>query len=916
MRKIAPLVIATLASCSHEFSNPIEAGPTGSIRGTLVQHADDEDTLPVSGAVCTLEGTNRSAETDAVGFFNIVSVEDGSYILICRSDDELGNPVTVLQVVEVKNGVAVDLGVLIATRPGALQGTARLQERTTHGGVRIEIPGTSLAASTDDDGRFELTSVPEGSYTLRFSADGYLDVDLTSVDVYASETTQIEPVTLPLSTGPSGTILLDGGSDIALTRSITVSVVASDAAVRMMLSTSSTFVDADWRAVAGLVPWAFSSDGEKTLYARFSDANGLESAPVEDHIIVDTLPPTGGVVINNDALVAGTSDVVLSLFAEDEGAGVTEMQLSNDPTFAGATWSAFTAFREWSLEPGEGTRRVYARFRDGAGRISSDAAEDDIEVDTSSPVGGIWFAEGPYTRTNNVTLLAAATGAVQMRISRDAELSSPVLQAYSASTPLYLVPVGSPVEDGTYGVWVEFIDGSGNAAEPVTASIILDATAPTLPQLLGSAPTPTNELTVFIPFAAASIDASPITYLYAFDGTEPTWVEGTIEERDEHTGIVIALPDVADGELNVLITVRDAAGNVPRDGLGQIARRAAPVLLDRVAPSLGTVDLFLEREVTNGYSFVVRSTGFVSDPCTLHYGASSTSEASLPFPSSPQELLTLVLQPMSSYLIEATCADAAGNSWASGARRIETGSLLGTTITSNTTLSSANGPLWVDYVMVSDGVTLTLAPGTWLRGIHHEGASTLTIGGEMFDVVAEGTEEEPIRLEDVTILSYAAGTYRHIEAVTRRYSPGVYARDLVVEDSRFAGGTVEAGFSITAGANVCVVRRNVFSGYAAVGTTRCDSATVENNRFQQTVYPLAISPATVVVRNTLNTVDVSGDGAGVTVMLGGNDWGTTSVTEIMDNRLDLTDAPGATVDLQPLLSAPDASTPGPWTPSW
>ena len=91
-------------------------------------------------------------------------------------------------------------------------------------------------------------------------------------------------------------------------------------------------------AVCNTIPpsrtWIFDSDGEKRLYAKFADANGLESAPASDSIIIDTTPPfNGSVSINNGALATNSTAVTLNLSATDATTSVAQTKISNTPDF-------------------------------------------------------------------------------------------------------------------------------------------------------------------------------------------------------------------------------------------------------------------------------------------------------------------------------------------------------------------------------------------------------------------------------------------------------------------------------------------------------------------------------------------------------------------------------------------------------
>lgn len=83
-------------------------------------------------------------------------------------------------------------------------------------------------------------------------------------------------------------------------------------------------------------------------------------------IVPDTIPPgTGSLLINAGAASTTSQTVSLTLGASDN-IGVTEMMISNSPTFAGASWEAYaTSKASWTLASGTlGTQTVYVKFRD------------------------------------------------------------------------------------------------------------------------------------------------------------------------------------------------------------------------------------------------------------------------------------------------------------------------------------------------------------------------------------------------------------------------------------------------------------------------------------------------------------------------------------------------------------------------
>lgn len=117
--------------------------------------------------------------------------------------------------------------------------------------------------------------------------------------------------------------------------------------------------------------------------------NGLRLDPTEaasgsfavDYIrVVDLTPPTGSVVINEGAAYTTSQAVTLTLSATD-GAGVSQMSISNDGVFDTEPWEPYAESKTWNLLGGNGLRTVYVRYRDPSGNESG-TASDTIVVGT------------------------------------------------------------------------------------------------------------------------------------------------------------------------------------------------------------------------------------------------------------------------------------------------------------------------------------------------------------------------------------------------------------------------------------------------------------------------------------------------------------------------------------------------------
>ncbi len=133
-----------------------------------------------------------------------------------------------------------------------------------------------------------------------------------------------------------------------------------------------------------------SPNGVWSLYAM--DNAGGDVTMISDWSLdfawTDTLSPTGTVSVNGGAASTSAAAVTLSVTATDPApaSGVTQMRFSND----GATFSAFQPYATsaaWTLTSGDGTKTVYAQFKDADGNESA-VVSDTITLalpDTSAP---------------------------------------------------------------------------------------------------------------------------------------------------------------------------------------------------------------------------------------------------------------------------------------------------------------------------------------------------------------------------------------------------------------------------------------------------------------------------------------------------------------------------------------------------
>jgi hypothetical protein len=126
-------------------------------------------------------------------------------------------------------------------------------------------------------------------------------------------------------------------------------------------------------------------------FAVDNDGN-MEQVRTSVYTINDADPPVGTVSIDAGAAFTNKTSVTLTLTCNDAVSGCVQMKFSND----GASWDSAvsnTASYNWSLDTGEGSRTVYAQFKDNAGNWST-SVTDTIVLAPYEIAGTVINADG------------------------------------------------------------------------------------------------------------------------------------------------------------------------------------------------------------------------------------------------------------------------------------------------------------------------------------------------------------------------------------------------------------------------------------------------------------------------------------------------------------------------------------------
>ncbi|AFM04777.1 hypothetical protein Fleli_2410 [Bernardetia litoralis DSM 6794] len=349
-------------------------------------------------------------------------------------------------------------------------------------------------------------------------------------------------------------------------------------ASEMRVSNNASFIGARWEAFEGQKSWRLDAreDGIKTVYVQFRDGSGtMVSDPTVAQVELDRAPPTNpSVNINSGAEYTNARDrkVYLQLYCDE----AYEMQVSNRSDFQDAPrWYPYKeTVQGWPLTGGEGTKHVYARYRDYAGNIS-ESAIDTIVVDQTPPKGKFEINKGAkFTTSRNVKLQFNAEGASDVSIQ-----SLGTWVPYQKELDFEL-----PAEQGPQVVAVKFRDKMGNQSKPAFARIILDLEAPSMPRILVNGGNRyTKSYNVNIRLSAIGASEMMVSNDPNLQGAEwqpyryllPSWTF-----------------DVADGEKMVYVKFRDQAGN-------ETEIKSDKIILDQGQPSGGKIKI-VSKEGTQG----------------------------------------------------------------------------------------------------------------------------------------------------------------------------------------------------------------------------------------------------------------------------------------------------------------------------
>ena len=376
-----------------------------------------------------------------------------------------------------------------------------------------------------------------------------------------------------------GSILINDGDAVTNQQTVDLSLSASGA-VSMMISESSTFEGASYESYAISKSFTLSSgDGTKTIYVKYKDMLGNETTEtISDSIVLDTAAPTSGSVsINSGATHTNNTSVTLTLSAT----GASEMMISEDADFTGASYESYATSKSFTLSSGDGIKTVYVRYKDEAGNETTVTISDSITLDMTSPTVVITSTEDDPTNASpipipiTITFSESVTG---FELS-DLTVGNGTADNFSGSGTTYTADI-TPTADGEITVDIDAdaaIDTAGNGNEAATQfSIDSDRTSPSDGMIsINDGESDTNDKDVTLRFYVTGASQMMISENADFSGAsyEP-FVPLVSKSYTLSEG---------DGNKTIYVKYKDTAGNETTETI------SASILLDTTPPTNASI---------------------------------------------------------------------------------------------------------------------------------------------------------------------------------------------------------------------------------------------------------------------------------------------------------------------------------------
>ncbi len=263
--------------------------------------------------------------------------------------------------------------------------------------------------------------------------------------------------------------------------------VKADEADKVMLSNTAQFQNGRWENYKESIKWVIdvgSRDGEKIVYAKFSDLAGNESEAISSNIILDVTPPTNAkIVINDGNKYTRSKKFKITLTAKDATmVRIVSRGIGKNFDFKPDESGKMEIM--WNTDSLQGIKSVKAYFMDEAKNTTKNPVEASINYSTTLPATAQITIDQGRKYTNNIK------GIVSLKIfSREPPqnikmLISNIPNFEGAEERTFITSITNwqldSETDGLKSIYVKLIDPAGNISKVAKSNIFLDRSAPTI----------------------------------------------------------------------------------------------------------------------------------------------------------------------------------------------------------------------------------------------------------------------------------------------------------------------------------------------------------------------------------------------------------------------------------------------------
>ncbi len=454
-----------------------------------------------------LSTNNEATFSNVTGTNNwntvINSLTEGTYIFVSKATDNLGQVETPLS--NKKLTVKVDLTLPTAPEPGsinlALAGTTKLNAGnfpfTLTGATSDAFTGVKEVYVSLDNAAFTLvTGTTSWSKTISLPADGSHNVRVLASDFADNNAIVVDRNFIVDTTPPTNnSISISGGANFTNAQKPSLTLASSDAlgtVTQMQFSCNGTSFTSnvafasshsDFNILDSTVGCT-SSDGNKTVFVKFTDDLGNISTAVSDGIFFDSTPGLPGIsLFPPEDYNAGISFFPFTLTgtASDAGSGVKQVWVSDNN---GLTFNLASGTGDWNYVINsltEGAKEIQAKVTDNLDQNSQPSSRR-ITVDLTRPSSTISFPtnNAKYSSTSFFASTVSGTSSDAFTGAKKVLYSLNGAQFQNASgTTSWSIPSLTPIE-GLNNLKVTGIDFADNDQLVLTdVNFVFDTIAPT-----------------------------------------------------------------------------------------------------------------------------------------------------------------------------------------------------------------------------------------------------------------------------------------------------------------------------------------------------------------------------------------------------------------------------------------------------